>query len=253
MRIIDTKLGGTMPIDIIVKFKDQKQDKNEEKDEFDAEFDENKNDEKYWFSQHKIDVAKKVHSYLENKQFIGHTSSLATAIKIVENITKKPIDGLMLSILYEQIPTNYKAIVLNPYVSIRDNELRFSARTLDSDGSLRRDEFLKQLKFDLVTLLKNDNVEIGSIKMRITNEWRRDVLDVKCKIDFSFKVAFPAVITIGDAVRFIYKDEFGRECSNEIDGRYTNLRRMESTFEVRTADELVDVTFRIFEQLLKGE
>lgn len=58
---------------------------------------------------------------------------------------------------------------------------------------------------------KNNNVEIGSIKMKITNEWQRDVLDVKCKIDFSFKVAFPAVITIGDDVRFMYKDEFGRE------------------------------------------
>ena len=114
-------------------------------------------------------------------------------------------------------------------------------------GVLVKSELLKHFP------TKNDNVEIGSIKMRITNEWQRDVLDVKCKIDFSFKVAFPAVITIGDAVRFIYKDEFGRECSNEIDGRYTNLRRMESTFEVRTADELVDVTFRIFEQLLKGE
>ena len=99
----------------------------------------------------------------------------------------------------------------------------------------------------------NDNVEMGSIKMRITNEWQRDVLDVKCKIDFSFKVAFPAVITIGDDVRFIYKDEFGRECDNEIIERYTNLRRMESTFEVRTVDELVDVTFKIFEQLLKGD
>ena len=98
---------------------------------------------------------------------------------------------------------------------------------------------------------KNDDVEIGSIKMRITNEWQRDVLDIKCKIDFSFKVAFPAVITIGDDVRFIYKDEFGRECDNEILERYTNLRRMESTFEVRTVDELVDITFKIFERLLK--
>ena len=98
---------------------------------------------------------------------------------------------------------------------------------------------------------KDDNVEIGSISMRITNEWQRDVLDVKCKIDFSFKVAFPAVITIGDDVRFIYKDEFGRECDNEIIERYTNLRRMESTFEVSTVDELVDVTFKIFKQLLK--
>ena len=100
---------------------------------------------------------------------------------------------------------------------------------------------------------KNNNVEIGLIKMRITNEWQRDVLDVKCKIDFSFKVAFPDVITIGDDVRFMYKDEFGRECDNEIIERYTNLRKMESTFDIRTVDELVDATFKIFEQLLKGE
>lgn len=98
---------------------------------------------------------------------------------------------------------------------------------------------------------KNDNVEIGSISMRITNEWKSDVLNVKCKIDFSFKVVFPAVISIGGDVRFIYKDEFGRECDNEIIERYTNLRRMESTFEVRTVDELVDITFKIFEELLK--
>ena len=89
--------------------------------------------------------------------------------------------------------------------------------------------------------------------MRITNEWQRDILEVKCKIDFSFKVSFPAIITIGDDMRFIYKDEFGRECDNEIIERYTNRRRMESTFEVRTADELVEVMFKIFEHLLKGE
>lgn len=99
---------------------------------------------------------------------------------------------------------------------------------------------------------KNDNVEIGSITMRITNDWQRDALDVKCKIDFSFKVVFPTVIVMDD-MKFIYKDEFGRECDNEIIERYTNLRRMETTFEVRAVDELVEVTFKILEQLLKGE
>lgn len=98
---------------------------------------------------------------------------------------------------------------------------------------------------------KNDNVEIGSISMRITNEWKSDVLNVKCKIDFSFKVTFPVVIAIGDDVRFNYKDEFGRECDNEIIERYTNLRRMETTFEVRTVDELVDVVFEILHNLMK--
>ena len=97
---------------------------------------------------------------------------------------------------------------------------------------------------------QDDNVEIGSISMRITNEWQRDVLDVKCKIDFSFKVVFPTVIVMDD-MKFIYKDEFGRECGNEIIERYTNLRRMETAFEVRTPTELVDLTFKIFEQLLK--
>ena len=114
-------------------------------------------------------------------------------------------------------------------------------------GVLVRSELLKHFP------TKTDNIEIGSISMRITNEWQRDVLNVKCKIDFSFKVAFPTVITIGDDVKFTYKDEFGRECENEIIERYTNLRRMESTFEVRTADDLVDVLFKIFEQLLKEE
>ena len=97
---------------------------------------------------------------------------------------------------------------------------------------------------------KNDNVEIGSITMRITNDWQRDALDVKCKIDFSFKVVFPTVIVMGD-MKFIYKDEFGRECDNEIIERYTNLRRMETTFEVRTVEELVDVVFEILHNLMK--
>lgn len=112
-------------------------------------------------------------------------------------------------------------------------------------GVLVRNELLKHFPTN------NDNVEIGSIKMQITNEWQRDALNVKCKIDFSFKVAFPAVITIGDDMRFIYKDEFGRECDNEIIERYTNLRRMESTFEVRTVEELLDMTFKIFDELWK--
>lgn len=111
-------------------------------------------------------------------------------------------------------------------------------------GVLVRNELLKHFP------TKDDNIEIGSINMRITNNWQRNVLDVNCKIDFSFKVAFPTAIDMED-VKFIYKDEFGRECSNEIIEHYTNIRRMESTFEVRTVDELVDVIFKIFEQLLK--
>lgn len=142
-------------------------------------------------------------------------------------------DDVMLDELVLENNVNLENVL---YTSI-DNEC-------GQHGVLVRSELLKHFP------TKDDNVEIGSIKMRITNEWQRDVLDVKCKIDFSFKVVFPTVIVMDD-MKFIYKDEFGRECNNEIIERYTNLRRMETAFEVRTADELVEVTFRIFEHLLK--
>lgn len=100
--------------------------------------------------------------------------------------------------------------------------------------------------------LKDDVVNIMSIRMILTNYTEKEFLGVDCEVQFSYKVRFPNVITIGDNVEFKYKDEFGRTCGNVITNGI-NTRRMESTFEVRTLKELVDVTFKILEQLLKGE
>lgn len=100
--------------------------------------------------------------------------------------------------------------------------------------------------------LKDDVVNIMSIRMMLTNYTEKEFLGVDCEVQFSYKVRFPNVIKIDDNVEFKYKDEFGRTCGNVITNGI-NTRRMDSTFDVRTLDELVDVTFKIFEQLLKGE
>lgn len=100
--------------------------------------------------------------------------------------------------------------------------------------------------------LKDDAVTLESVRMIITNYTDKECLGVCCEVKFSYKVSFPNIITIGDNVEFKYKDEFGRTCGNVITNG-VNTRRMESTFEVRTLKELVDVTFKILEQLLKGE
>ena len=100
--------------------------------------------------------------------------------------------------------------------------------------------------------LKDDVVDIMSIRMILTNYTEKEFFGVDCEVQFSYKVRFPNVITIDDNVEFKYKDEFGRTCGNVITNGI-NTRRMDSTFDVRTLDELVDVTFKIFEPLLKGE
>ena len=100
--------------------------------------------------------------------------------------------------------------------------------------------------------LKDDAVTLESVRMTITNYTDKECLGVYCEVKFSYKVSFPSIILIGDNVEFKYKDEFGRTCGNVITNGI-NTRRMESAFEIKTVDELVDVTFKILEQLLKGE
>lgn len=100
--------------------------------------------------------------------------------------------------------------------------------------------------------LRDDVVTLESVRMTITNYTDKECLGVYCEVKFSYKVSFPSIILIGDDVKFKYKDEFGRTCGNVITNGI-NTRRMESTFEVRTLKELVDATFKILEQLLKGE
>ena len=100
--------------------------------------------------------------------------------------------------------------------------------------------------------LKDDAVTLESVRMIITNYIDKECLGVYCEVNFSYKVSFPSTILIGDDVEFKYKDEFGRTCSDVITNGI-NTRRMESTFEVRTLEELVDILFEVMHNLLKEE
>lgn len=158
MEVIDNELGGTIPLDVIVKFTEV-QDKvlTQEMDEFESEFQNEADSEKYFFNSYRTRIALKVHDYLKEQNFIGNVSSLATLIKVIKELNNGEVDDFLLSAMYEKLPNEYKNIILSPYVSIDDNELRFSIRVVDSDERLRRDEFIKKLQNDLNELLKNEN------------------------------------------------------------------------------------------------
>ena len=169
MQIIDTKLGGTIPVDVIVKFKESepKQESSEEKDEFESEFEKDAKDAKYWFNSYHTRVAEKIHDYLKEQNFVGNVSSLATLIKAIKELNNGVSDDFLLAAMYEKLPLEYKNILLSPYVSVENDELRFSLRIIDSDSDLRRNEFLKELRAGLAKLTKNDNVSIEVAGMMV--------------------------------------------------------------------------------------
>ena len=169
MQIIDTKLGGTIPVDVIVKFKEiePKQEKSDEKDDFESEFENDAKSAKYWFNSYHTRVAEKIHDHLAQQKFVGNVSSLATLIKAIKELNNGVSDDFLLAAMYEKLPLEYKNILLSPYVSVENDELRFSLRIIDSDSELRRNEFLKELKAGLAKLTKNDNVSIEVAGMMV--------------------------------------------------------------------------------------
>ena len=162
MKVIDENLGGTSPLDIIIKFKDDekttpvKSKNQDEYDDFENEFDEKNSDKQYWFSQDKMDTITAIHDYLETIPEIGKVQSLATLLKVGEILNKNErLDGITLALLYNQLPPKYKDMILSPYINIDKNEARITMRIIDSNPDLRRNDLLTKINTDLREIIKN--------------------------------------------------------------------------------------------------
>ena len=149
MKLIDNKLGGTTPLDIIIKFPDREKSEKTD-DDFDNWDDEEKDEAKYWFTRNKINIITKVHDYLDNLQEVGKVISFASMVRVVEDLNDgKELRGLEMGILYTQIPDSIKKEIIDPYISIKNNEARISLRILDSNEDLRRNELINKINYDL--------------------------------------------------------------------------------------------------------
>ena len=159
MKLIDQKLGGTTPLDVIVKFS-KKVEKNETDDDFDSWDDEEKDESKYWFTRNKIDKIIEVHDYLDDLEAVGKVISFASMVRVAEDLNNgKKLQGLEMGVLYTKIPDAIKKEIVDPYISIEDNEARISLRVLDSKKDLRRNELIKKINYDLENKLGLDRKE----------------------------------------------------------------------------------------------
>ncbi len=150
MKLIDEKLGGTTPLEVILKFPEKK--KISEDDEFEDWGDENEeeNEEKYWFTKDKIDKITLVHNYLDSLPEIGKVISFSSIIDVATLLNdNKPLGTLEMGVLYSKIPKSIKTEIIDPYISIKDNEARINLRIIDSQENLRRNDLIKKINYDL--------------------------------------------------------------------------------------------------------
>lgn len=176
MKFVDLNLGGTTPLDVVISFDEKKpvrkkkteSIKEESSDEFFDEFDEfeqPESDEIYWYTREKMDMIQKIHDYLERQPETGKVLSLCTMIRIAEQINNgKQLDNFNLALMFKELPDDFRSIVLDPFVSLKHNEARITARIKDSMKSLRRNAYLKKLQQALT-----NELNINPDQVRLTN------------------------------------------------------------------------------------
>ncbi len=174
MKLIDEKLGGTTPLEVILKFpKKEKDQKSSDDDEFDDWGDEeDSDDEKYWFTKDKIDLITSVHNYLDSLPQVGKVISFSSLIEVATQLNNnKPLGTLEMGVLYSKIPESIKTEIIDPYLSIKDNEARINLRIIDSQENLRRNDLINKINSDLKNEigLEQNNYKLTGVLILFNN------------------------------------------------------------------------------------
>jgi hypothetical protein len=173
MKLIDEELGGTTPLEVILKFPKKEEKKSEEDDEFeDWEDEEDKNDEKYWFTKDKVDRITSVHNYLDSLPQVGKVLSFSSIIDVATQLNNNnPLGTLEMGVLYSKIPESIKTEIIDPYLSIENNEARISLRIIDSQENLRRNDLINKINFDLKNELglEKDDYKLAGVLILFNN------------------------------------------------------------------------------------
>ena len=156
MHLIDRELGGTTPLDVVLDLDEARIfGEDEEDDEDDEWLDEEFEDEDiagdpaYWFTTFKVQRIKEVHDYLDSLPELGKVLSFASALRVGEALNEgRELDGFHLALLYKRLPEEVRSVLIDPYLSIENNEARIFARVLDSRPDLRRAELLERIRHD---------------------------------------------------------------------------------------------------------
>jgi predicted RND superfamily exporter protein len=167
MKKIDEKLGGTTPLNIILKFPSKIKEISGEEDEFDEWEEENVDNEKdkskYWFTRDKMDKIIKVHDYLDSLPEIGKVLSFGSILRVAEDLNNKELQSLEIAVLYSKIPEEIKKEIISPYISVKNDEARISIRIKDSLKELKRNDLINKINFEL-----NDKIGLEKNEYKLT-------------------------------------------------------------------------------------
>ena len=178
MELIDTKLGGTVPLDFVIDAEEgflvSEEIPEEMADPFDDSFDDPfaedtpSEDVSYWFNGDMLTLVEEIHDYVDSLPEVGKVLSIATGMKVFKQLN----DGQMpedyeLALLRKHIPEQVKEALIDPYLREDGNQIRITMRLIESAPTLKRKELIEKIRKYLVDDLKFDEKAVHPTGMAV--------------------------------------------------------------------------------------
>ncbi|MAJ30523.1 MAG: transporter [Gammaproteobacteria bacterium] len=214
LTVIDSKLGGTTPLDIIIEadpdfFNDDDEGMIQD-DFFDEVFFEEDDEydiggDSYWYNSYRLKTIEAVHDYLESLNEAGKVISFDTTMDVLETLNDgDEIDTFFLSVLYKKVPEDVKEALFDPYLSEDGNQLRISFRVFESYPDLQRGELLKKIKHDLSNEigLKDSQVKLTGMLVLYNNVLESLITSQILTIGFVFVAIMMMFLFLFRSIKF---------------------------------------------------
>lgn len=132
MTVIDERLGGTTPLEIVIEGERDPQTGELIKD--------------YWIDPANLEKLTVIHDWLDELPETGKVLSLTTMLRILQKINNGvPLPKTMLTIARAALPSDLRDAVLKPYVDENFTQVRISMRVRESSHDLQRKALLAKI------------------------------------------------------------------------------------------------------------
>jgi len=142
LSLIDTKLGGTIPLDIIIDGPPRAENANSMEEDLGIEIVE----DSYWLTRPGITKLTKLSVYLNSLPEVGKVDSLVTIADVYSELVGHRISDSELAFLALLMSPENADFLLWPYLDELHNQARVTMRIKDSVGELNRNKLLKKIR-----------------------------------------------------------------------------------------------------------
>lgn len=178
MELLDTKLGGTAPLDIVINAPENWEISDEEDFDNDFEFDDDFGSDDdvaengYWWNTISLDRLEEIHDYIDSLPEIGKVLSVASGIKVARELKDgEALSELDLALVKTMLPDDIKDNLLSSYISEDENQVRISARVIESAEGLNRNQLLSEISSTLESefQLESDQFRLTGLAVLYNN------------------------------------------------------------------------------------